>query len=263
MARECAFCGTNENLTKEHIFPSSVISTYEDSLISITDKSDSYFRSDLVVKDVCASCNNGKLSKLDGEFITLFKTYMAAPIAPGDKARIKFEYMSLLRFLIKVSYNSARASSDGAQAIEALRRYVPFILGEKSSAPEVMLRLQIFTSAKKFNTETNKVEGIIEASMLRNAKIPYDGPQSDSFIVRLIAFNSFWFYLIIPINNASRLKRERFIKGFKNWAIQPGIAISEANCNLVVPVEKTTYIHPSVLNGMYRNSPNKRVKMKR
>jgi len=257
MARECAFCGASENLTREHIFPSSVISKYEGSLISLTDKSDSYFRSDLVVKDVCAPCNNGALSKLDGEFISLFETYMAVPITPGGIAKINFDYNSLLRFLIKVSYNSARASSDGKEAIETLKRYVPFILGKNSSAPDVMLRLQIFTSAKKFNTQTNKVEGILEASMLRNAKIPYDGPQCDSFIVRMVAFNSFWFYLIIPIETTSRLKRERFIKGFKNWAIQPGIPLSPTNSNLLIPVKKTTYIHPSVLNGMYRKSPNK------
>jgi len=256
MTRECAFCGTTENLTREHIFPAGVISKFEGPLISLTDKSDSYFRSDLVVKDVCGLCNNGALSKLDNEFINLFETYMAVPIAPGDEAKIKFNYNSLLRFLIKVSYNSARASSDGKQAVETLKRYVPFILGKKSSAPEVMLRLQIFTSAKRFNTETNKVEGIIEASMLRNAKIPYDGPQCDNFMLRMVAFNSFWFYLIIPTDNASRLKRERFIKGFKSWAIQPGVALSPANSDLVIPVNKTTYIHPSVLNGMYRKSPN-------
>lgn len=254
MARECAFCGTSENLTREHIFPSGVILQYEGSLISVTDKSDSYFRSDLVVKDVCACCNNGALSQLDSEFTSLFKAYMATPIAPGDEAKINFNYNSLLRFLIKVSYNSARASSDGKEAIDALRRYVPFILGKESSAPNVMLRLQIFTSAKKFNIETRKVEGIVEASILRSAKIPYDGPQCRSFIVRMVAFNSFWFYLIVPIDTASQLKRERFIKGFLNWAIQPGIPLSPTISSLVIPVKKTTYIHPSVLDGLYRKT---------
>lgn len=260
MGRECAYCGAVENLTREHIFPESVISRYEGYLLSCTDRSDTFFRADLVVKDVCAFCNNGFLSRLDNYFISLFERYMTVPILPGDKVEIEFDYNSLLRFLLKVSYNSSRASGDGVQAIEVLSRYVPFMQGYESSASDVMLRLQIFTSAKKFNLETNRVEGLLDAYMLRSAKIPYNGSQCDNFIIRMVAFNSFWFYLIIPVGFVSRLKREAVIKGFKKWCIQPGIPISPADSKLIIPVERTTYIHPSVLNGMYRKNPEKREK---
>ena len=253
MAKQCAYCNSTGKMTREHIFPSSVISRYKESLVSINDKSESYFYSDHVIKDVCPTCNSGFLSELDDKFISLFDKYMSNPIYPGKQASLEFDYHSLLRFLLKVSYNSSRGSINGNQASNALKRYIPYIQGNEPSAHDVMLRLQIFTSAKKINANTNEVEGIIEASMLRSAKVPYDGPQCKNFIVRLIAFNSFCFYLIIPIGKTGRLKRASALKGFKKWKIQSGVPISAHNNKLVIPVEKTSYIHPSILNGMLRH----------
>ena len=123
-----------------------------------------------------------------------------------------------------------------------------------TAAPDIMLRLQIFTSAKKINAHTHEYEGMFEANMLRSAKIMYEGPQSENFLVRLVAFNSFWFYLVIPTCNVSRLKKERFLEGFKNWHMPPGRLLLSTDRRLIIPVEKTTYITPAVLESMLRAS---------
>ena len=251
MSRKCAYCNETGDMTKEHIFPGGIISRLE-NLITISDKSDTSFRGDLTIKDVCSTCNNGPLSKLDDEFIELFDKYMLFPIVAGDSVNIKFNYNSLARFLLKVTYNSARASNDGDQAVEALKTYIPYILGNITSLSGVILRLQIYTSAKKINTATGAFEGMIEPKLLRSAKVPYNGPQSDNFLIRLVAFNSFWFYVIVPVKPVSRLKTERFTKGLKNWSLQPGMLIYPQRNSLNIPVNLTTYIHPSILNGMYR-----------
>ena len=155
---------------------------------------------------------------------------------------------------MKITYNSARASSDGIKAVKILKKYVPYILGKVNSAPDVMLRLQIVTSSKKLNTSTNEIEGMMEAKILRNGKIPYDGAQKSNFIVRLVAFNSFWFYIIIPTKKVSTGKRQAFLDGFQNWKIRPGIALDASMNSLTIPVEKTTYMHPDLLQSMIRKN---------
>jgi hypothetical protein len=251
LKRKCGFCSSSNNLTREHIFPNSVLKRYED-MLSINDKSEKTFKADLVVKDVCSICNNGVLSDLDAKFITIFDKYMHEPIFPGASVEFEYDYNDLLRELLKITYNSARASSDGIKSINVLKKYVPYILGKVNEADDVMLRLQIVTSSKKLNVITNEVEGMIEAKILRSAKIPYDGPQSSNFIVRLVAFNSFWFYLLLPIKKVSLTKHQNFLEGFSNWRIQPGLLVVKNQSSLSIPKEKTTYMHPDLLTGMIR-----------
>ena len=116
--RSCAFCGVQKELSREHIFPNGVIRKYQNDMLSLNDKSDKTFKSDLVVKDVCESCNNGALSNIDAKFVQSYEQYMHAPVNSGDSVEFDFNYHDLLRELLKISYNSARASSDGFKAIK-------------------------------------------------------------------------------------------------------------------------------------------------
>ncbi|MFD3348460.1 hypothetical protein [Alteromonas macleodii] len=212
--RSCAFCGDRKNLTREHIFPNGVIKRFEHDMVSYSDKSEKIFKSDLVVKDVCEYCNNVILSELDSSFIQLYEDFIRTPLQPGSNAEFKFDYNLLLRELLKISFNSARASADGFKSVKALKKYVPYILGEVNEAPDVMLRLQIVTSSKKINTQTNEFEGLMEAELLRSCKIDYRGPKHSFFMIRLVALNSFWFYLIFPIRKVSASRKETFLSGF-------------------------------------------------
>ncbi|MDI1276339.1 hypothetical protein [Methylobacter sp.] len=254
LKRKCAYCGEFGNLSREHIFPSSIIQRSDEKLMSLNDKSDSYFKSDLVVKDVCENCNNGVLSNLDNQLCIVYDSCMHSPVMPGADAELSYDYHPLLRVLLKISFNSARASSDGIRAVKAFRNLVPYIMGKTETAPDVMLRLQIDTSAKKYNIENQQVEGLLKANILRSAKLAYDGPQKSRFIVRLVAINSFWFYLILPTQTVDRAKKQAFLKGFKAWQLQPGLEVLPNQSSLNIPAEKTTYIHPSLLSGMKRKN---------
>lgn len=250
--RCCAFCGAQKNLSREHIFPNGVIRKFDDGMLSLNDKSDKVFKSDLVVKDVCESCNSGVLSEIDSRFITLFEDNMLQPLQPGDNVDFEFNYNDLLRELLKISFNSARASSDGFKAVAALRKYVPYILGKIDDASDVMLRLQIVTSSKRLNTETNQIEGMMKAELLRSCKVDYNGLSHSNFMIRLLAFNSFWFYLIIPLKPVSIAKKNAFIDGFMNSYHLTGVPIDKSMTSVSIPKEKTTYMHPSLIEGMRR-----------
>lgn len=249
--RVCAFCGTSGDLSREHIFPNGVIRKYEKEMLSINDKSDRTFKSDLVVKDVCENCNNGDLSRIDAPFVELYEKYMLTPKNSGDSVIFDFDYNLLLRELLKISYNSARASSDGFKAISALKKYVPYILGKVNEANDVHLRLQIVTSSKIVNTETHESDEFT-ASLLRSAKMEYSGYLNSSFRIRLVAFNSFWFYLIVSLKKVNVSKQQLFIDGFVDSYHLPGVAIEKNMTTVTIPKEATTYMHPSLLEGMRR-----------
>lgn len=251
MSKCCAYCFKNETVTREHIFPAGVISKYK-SLIATNDKVDFGFRGDLTIKDVCARCNNGPLSQLDTYFVETFVQYMAEPILPGNSIDFRFDYHLLKRFLLKVSYNSARASISGKLDAEAMKHYISYILGEAPIAKDVMMRLQIYTSAKKVNKYTGVQDGFMEARLLRSAKVPYEGNYSNAYTIRLVVFNSFWFLLFVPIKPISRIKKERFIKGFDKWKLNSGVLMSPHKQTVHIPANQTTYIHPEILKGMFK-----------
>lgn len=245
--KKCAYCGGVGNLSREHIFPNGIIQRFNEELISYNDKTDVTFKGDLVIKDVCGSCNNGVLSGSDNYLCSVYDQYMSLAILPGKDVTLIYEYDQLLRSLLKISFNSARGSSDGSKAIKAYRNLIPYIVGDVSAAPNVMLRLQIVTSAKRYNIDTKQVEGLLEARLLRSAKIAYDGPLKSRFIVRLVAINSFWFYLIVPTQPITTAKKREFIEGFELWQyIHSGISVSPDESRLHIPVEKTTYLHESL-----------------
>lgn len=246
----CAFCRTNNNLSREHVFPNGVIRKFETEMLSYNDQANKVFKSDLVVKDVCENCNNGALSEVDCKFVKLFEENMLEPLQPGDDLEFKFDYNDLLKALLKISFNSARASSDGFKAVAAMKKYAPYILGKVIEPPNIMIRLQIITSSKKLNTETNKVEGMLKAELLRSCKVKYNGPKHSNFMIRLVALNSFWFYVIFPLKPVSTSKMNSFLEGFLKYNHLSGVSI-DRNMSLVnIPKEKTTYMHPQLLEGM-------------
>lgn len=77
------------------------------------------------VKDVCEYCNNVVLSELDAYICTLYDKYFGRVLEKGEKVTFKFDFDSLARWLLKLSYNSARTeSSFDAFVFEPLIKYI-------------------------------------------------------------------------------------------------------------------------------------------
>lgn len=109
-----------------------------------------------------------------------------------------------------------------------------------------MLRLQIVTTAKTIAIETNE-EGVLLPDMLRCADVSYDGAMCDNFFIRMISIKSYWFYIIIPCGFVTKKRYEKFINGFKDWRMHPGVLVSPIDSVIEIPVEKTTYMHEGLI----------------
>lgn len=245
--KKCSYCDEVGALTKEHIWPSNIIKKYETKLASYNKKIDKLIYSDLVIKDVCAKCNNELLSKIDTYLSELYDTYLYQSLNPGDSTKIEFNYEMLLRALLKISYNSSRALGNEAvkRAHDKFRDYIlngGYITG-------IQLRLLVVTSAKVI-VDGELLDQNFPVTQLRCADIAYSGILNHRFIIRLLAINSFWFYLIISKKPEKKDKWKKIVEGFSSCGIQPGIHIKPTMKELDIPVNQTTYMSPELMGTL-------------
>src|SRR5262245_7750320 len=125
----CAYCGQDATLTREHLWPQSLVRrsptyyTYIDH-----SRPEKPLEAVPVIRDVCSRCNNGPLSALDAYGASLADKYFGTLLDLPIDAGFECDTELLLRWLLKLLFNDARATR-GASA-DIYKRLVPFILGE-------------------------------------------------------------------------------------------------------------------------------------
>jgi hypothetical protein len=242
----CAYCGAADPATKEHIWPKSLIDKYE-SLRTYNPKTNKYFVGDPVIKDVCSYCNNEDLSKLDAYLSKLYDQSFCRIVMPGEDVTFEYNYELLLRSILKISYNSSRAFGD-KKVITAHEVFKKYIIKGGYSAP-VLLRLQIVTGASIVG-RTGGPERVLNPEAMRCATMDYDGALKHRFLIRMVAVNSYWFYLILSYKKEPEHKWKEFLNGFSSWATPAGVAVKKGDQSIYIPVSKTTYMHPSLLGKL-------------
>src|SRR5208337_1667900 len=129
----CAYCERDGLLTREHLFPQALArrspgyGTYIDH-----SRPNRPLRAVPVIRDVCAKCNNERLGKLDAYAALLVDRYFAVLVKEPIFVRFECDTDSLLRWLLKLLFNDARASGRPTEAYSNLRL---FILGEQANPP--------------------------------------------------------------------------------------------------------------------------------
>lgn len=126
----CAFCGLSGTMTREHLWPAAL----HERLLAANNQSQNAFwlrrldkpiAAEPQVRDVCARCNNGVLSELDTYICELFDRSFVDMPARDEWISFDYDYHRLKRWLLKVSYNSARIhSAPDLEALEQTRRYI-------------------------------------------------------------------------------------------------------------------------------------------
>jgi hypothetical protein len=242
----CSYCRGNGTLTKEHIWPNSLIKKYED-LLAYSKRDSKFYKGEPVIKDVCAHCNNVLLSKLDSYLSNLYDLTFHQILLPGESASITYDYNMLLRSLLKISYNSARANAS-VKVVTAHQGFLKYIL-HSGYCPQIEIRLQIVTASRAINLD-EKTETLLEPNQLRCAEIPYDGPLSHRFAVRLVAINCYWFFLILPHKAEPPHKWKEFSAGLTHWRMHVGNKLLASQNTITIPVQQTTYLDLALLGNL-------------
>ena len=143
--RVCAFSNQAKPLTREHIWPKGIIQRVPGYNARYIGSQQKFVEAELTVKDVCASCNNGALSTLDSYICRLFDAQFVRIAQPRRARTLVYEYEPLLRWLLKTSYNAARANHTD---VTRLGVYSSFILLGGIPPQDVQMRLELVHPSK-------------------------------------------------------------------------------------------------------------------
>jgi len=210
----CAYCNRFGKFTREHIFPICLIKKVPNYTAKYSLKAKKVFGAELIVKDVCAICNNDFLGKLDEYICKLYDEYFSLFVDANDKVVFKYDYNKLLRWLLKISYNSGRTTN---QDIDLLSKYKNYILYGGDYPEDVAIFIDLIPPA--FDDSNTK----IYPKSMRCGKIKTTYFNYDWLTIRVVAINSFYFYLaFFPIFEDSIPKDEFNLFGNKF----PGILLN-------------------------------------
>ena len=112
----CAFCSKNGSLTKEHLWPAALHKRLQNARGDTENlfyllKLESEILAEPTIKDVCSNCNNVLLSELDSYICFLFDKYFAKIYERDEEIIFEYDYHKLVRWLLKLCYNSARVNN--------------------------------------------------------------------------------------------------------------------------------------------------------
>lgn len=133
MGRACAYCGQQRPLTREHLWPLKLHdrlrkANQQDGDLFWLRRIDKDIPNQPVIRDVCSVCNNEALSALDAYICRLFDDAFVNLRKRYERVTFAYDYHLLKRWLLKLSYNSARVH--GADDLFALRGVVPYIMDQ-------------------------------------------------------------------------------------------------------------------------------------
>lgn len=138
--KQCAYCGTTgHKITNEHVIPDAIAKTLPNRRTFHTVK-EVFFDSDARINDTCERCNNVKLGELDNRVATVLKPHLGMGKWLRDvdfNLTLQIDWQTLARWLLKVSFNSARAIK--ANDVPALVAQRKFMLGEREAPPKLLI----------------------------------------------------------------------------------------------------------------------------
>lgn len=205
----CAYCDAAAPLTREHLIPKAIMQRTKDQTIRYLAKADRLVGGEPTVRDVCSRCNNGVLSNLDAYACTLFDKYFSTTVHANTKVAFEYDYQHTVRWLLKMSYNAARTRNQSGAIL--LGRYKSFVLNGGTIPARLAVYLQLIIP-HVLSADEEAIVGDRSLQLLPSMpngrhyiapvriRIAESLPQGglDGVLIRLIALNSYYFYLVLP-----------------------------------------------------------------
>lgn len=105
----CAYCGRKARGTREHIISSGVLGLFPECFATIDPERDAVYENDPMVRDVCADCNNNRISYIDTYAKGFVETYFVRKYNKDDTLSIDYNYTLLQKMCIKYAFNDMRS----------------------------------------------------------------------------------------------------------------------------------------------------------
>lgn len=238
----CAYCDAFCQPTREHIVPRWYSVTPGDSESFNARQPFTHLKGDLMVKDVCASCNGGVLSKLDAYGKKLYDEIFSVTARYGDVQEVSFDVIQLSRWLLKLSFNSGRANGTD---LPVLKQYRDVILGKESIGQNFFLACHLIgPSIADENqklirpaTDDDPKEKVIHPHWFRICQLRLPLSPITQIVQRQVLINSYSFSIIVaPRAEEQSAELRNAIAEFRNLfpsgvELKPDAKCSTIYCN--------------------------------
>jgi len=141
MGNLCAYCQRPAKLTKEHLYPQFLAGYNGPRCLGYNAAAYKVTVGQRVIRDVCSTCNNESLGSLDGYGHRYFRANKLDQAFTEEKvAEVHYDYDLLLRWVLKISYNSFRTVDFPDDPFASL---IPYILTGKNRPKSKFVKLMI------------------------------------------------------------------------------------------------------------------------
>ena len=106
---KCAYCGNEAKGTKEHIISSGILGLFPECFATIDGERKVVHQGDPMVKDVCADCNNNKISYIDSYAKAFIEKYFIRKYAKDEILKIEYDYSMIQKMCLKYAFNDLRS----------------------------------------------------------------------------------------------------------------------------------------------------------
>lgn len=105
---KCAYCGKEAKGTREHIISCAILDLFPECYITFDDARNTVHESDPMVEDVCAECNNTKISYIDCYSKKFISKYFIQKYKIDDVVEVEYDYVLVQEMLLKYAFNDMR-----------------------------------------------------------------------------------------------------------------------------------------------------------
>lgn len=109
---KCAYCGREAKGTREHIISCAILDLFPECYITFDNARQAIHQADPMVKDVCADCNNNKISYIDSYAKEFISQYFIEKYNEDSFIEIEYDYVMLQKMLLKYAYNDMRSHKE-------------------------------------------------------------------------------------------------------------------------------------------------------
>ncbi|WP_243106608.1 MULTISPECIES: hypothetical protein [unclassified Blautia] len=129
----CAYCGKEAKGTKEHIISSGILGLFPECFATIDGERSIVHQGDPMVKDVCADCNNNRISYIDSYAKEFIEKYFLVKYKKDDTLSVEYDYTMIQKMCLKFAFNDLRARKKEVSFFDD--EVKEFLLNEEKSSP--------------------------------------------------------------------------------------------------------------------------------
>lgn len=220
----CAYCRQPGMMTQEHLWPACLhrrnfeANDQTEKLFFLARFNKDVSREPRI-RDVCATCNNVVLSKLDDYICQLFDRTLIRSHNRHEVVQFDFDYHLLKRWLLKMCFNSARINKN-TRDLDVLESVLPYIMGANQLLGRSIQLFVHLTYPEQVPAEdlrpayAGEQPVIVVPNINRVGHIQFAVPGIGKRILRAVHLRAYSFFLAFYRRNEQRSVQDSFSKDF-------------------------------------------------